>query len=40
VLVNTIGMFHPGEALTVTPEGLRLMIGVNVGAGLWLTQEG
>jgi NAD(P)-dependent dehydrogenase (short-subunit alcohol dehydrogenase family) len=37
-LVNTIGMFHPGEALTATPEDLRLMIDVNVGAALWLTQ--
>jgi NAD(P)-dependent dehydrogenase (short-subunit alcohol dehydrogenase family) len=26
VLVNTIGMFHPGEALTATPEDLRVMI--------------
>src|SRR5882724_7972351 len=31
-------MFHPGEALTATPEDLRLMIDVNVGAALWLTQ--
>jgi NAD(P)-dependent dehydrogenase (short-subunit alcohol dehydrogenase family) len=38
VLVNTIGMFHPGDALTVTPEDLRLMIDVNVGAALWMTQ--
>jgi NAD(P)-dependent dehydrogenase (short-subunit alcohol dehydrogenase family) len=38
VLVNTIGMFHPGEALTVTPEDLRLMIDVNLGPALWLTQ--
>jgi NAD(P)-dependent dehydrogenase (short-subunit alcohol dehydrogenase family) len=38
VLVNTIGMFHPGDALTVTQEDLRLMIDVNVGAALWLTQ--
>ena len=38
VLVNTIGMFHPGDALTATPEDLRLMIDVNVGAALWLTQ--
>ena len=37
-LVNTIGMFHPGEALTATPEDLRLMIDVNVGPALWLTQ--
>jgi NAD(P)-dependent dehydrogenase (short-subunit alcohol dehydrogenase family) len=38
VLVNTVGMFHPGDALTVTPDDLRLMIDVNVGAALWLTQ--
>ena len=38
VLVNTIGMYHLGEALTATPEDLRLMIDVNVGAALWLTQ--
>jgi NAD(P)-dependent dehydrogenase (short-subunit alcohol dehydrogenase family) len=38
VLVNTIGMFHPGDALTATPEDLRLMIDVNLGAALWLTQ--
>jgi NAD(P)-dependent dehydrogenase (short-subunit alcohol dehydrogenase family) len=38
VLVNTIGMFHLGEALTATPDDLRLMIDVNVGPALWLTQ--
>ena len=38
VLVNPIGMFHPGEAMTATPEDLRLMIDVNVGTALWLTQ--
>ena len=38
VLVNTIGTFRPGEALTATPGDLRLMIDVNVGAALWLTQ--
>jgi NAD(P)-dependent dehydrogenase (short-subunit alcohol dehydrogenase family) len=38
VLVNTIGMYHLGEALTATPSDLRLMIDVNVGAALWLTQ--
>jgi hypothetical protein len=38
VLVNTIGTFHPGEALTATPEDLRLMLDVNLGAALWLTQ--
>ena len=34
VLVNTIGMFHPGDALTATPEDLRLMIDVNVGGAV------
>jgi quinol monooxygenase YgiN len=31
-------VFHPGDALSVTPEDLRLMIDVNLGAALWLTQ--
>lgn len=35
VLVNAIGMFHPGDTLTATPEDLRLMIDVNLGAALW-----
>jgi NAD(P)-dependent dehydrogenase (short-subunit alcohol dehydrogenase family) len=38
VLVNTIGAYHPGDALTATPEDLRLMIDVNLGPALWLTQ--
>jgi NAD(P)-dependent dehydrogenase (short-subunit alcohol dehydrogenase family) len=38
VLVNTIGVFHPGQALTAAPADLRLMIDVNLGAALWLTQ--
>ena len=38
VLVNTIGTYRLCEALTATPEDLRLMIDVNVGAALWLTQ--
>ena len=38
VLVNTIGTYVLGEALTATPEDLRLMIDVNVGSALWLTQ--
>src|SRR5260370_4661943 len=38
VLVNTIGTYHLGAALTATPEDLRLMIEVNVGAALWLSQ--
>jgi NAD(P)-dependent dehydrogenase (short-subunit alcohol dehydrogenase family) len=38
VLVNTIGMFRPGDALAATPEALRLMIDVNLGPALWLSQ--
>jgi NAD(P)-dependent dehydrogenase (short-subunit alcohol dehydrogenase family) len=38
VLVNTIGTYHLGDALTATPEDLRLMIDVNAGTALWLTQ--
>jgi NAD(P)-dependent dehydrogenase (short-subunit alcohol dehydrogenase family) len=38
VLVNTLGTYHLGEAITATPEDLRLMIDVNLGAALWLTQ--
>jgi NAD(P)-dependent dehydrogenase (short-subunit alcohol dehydrogenase family) len=38
VLVNTLGTFVLGDALAATPDELRLMIDVNVGAALWLTQ--
>jgi NAD(P)-dependent dehydrogenase (short-subunit alcohol dehydrogenase family) len=38
VLVNTLGMFRPGDALAATPETLRLMIDVNLGPALWLSQ--
>jgi NAD(P)-dependent dehydrogenase (short-subunit alcohol dehydrogenase family) len=38
VLVNTIGAFQPGDALAATPETLRLMIDVNLGPALWLSQ--
>jgi NAD(P)-dependent dehydrogenase (short-subunit alcohol dehydrogenase family) len=38
VLVNTIGTFRLGDALTTTPETLRLMIEVNLGPALWLSQ--
>jgi NAD(P)-dependent dehydrogenase (short-subunit alcohol dehydrogenase family) len=37
-LVNTIGTFRPGDALAATPETLRLMIDVNLGPALWLSQ--
>jgi NAD(P)-dependent dehydrogenase (short-subunit alcohol dehydrogenase family) len=38
VLVNTIGTYHLGDALDATPEDFRLMIDVNAGTALWLTQ--
>ena len=38
VLVNTIGMFRPADSLSTTPETLRLMIDVNLGPALWLSQ--
>jgi NAD(P)-dependent dehydrogenase (short-subunit alcohol dehydrogenase family) len=38
VLVNTIGTFGLGEAVTATPEDLRVMMDVNLGAALWLSQ--
>jgi NAD(P)-dependent dehydrogenase (short-subunit alcohol dehydrogenase family) len=38
VLVNTIGTYHLGGALDATPEDLRLMVDVNAGTALWLTQ--
>ena len=38
VLVNTIGTYHLGDALSVTPDDLRRMIDVNLGSALWLTQ--
>ena len=38
VLVNTIGMFRLGEAVAVTPDDLRVLMDVNLGAALWLSQ--
>jgi NAD(P)-dependent dehydrogenase (short-subunit alcohol dehydrogenase family) len=38
VLVNTIGAFRPGDALSTTPEALQLMIDVNLAPALWMTQ--
>ena len=38
VLVNTIGAFDPGDELSTSPETLRLMIDVNLGPALWLSQ--
>jgi NAD(P)-dependent dehydrogenase (short-subunit alcohol dehydrogenase family) len=39
VLVNTIGAFLPADALSTAPETLRVMIDVNLGPALWLTQS-
>jgi 3-oxoacyl-[acyl-carrier protein] reductase len=38
VLVNTIGTFRLGEAVTATPEDLKVLMDVNLGAALWLSQ--
>jgi NAD(P)-dependent dehydrogenase (short-subunit alcohol dehydrogenase family) len=38
ILVNTIGAYEPGDALSVTPQALKQMMDVNLGAALWLTQ--
>jgi NAD(P)-dependent dehydrogenase (short-subunit alcohol dehydrogenase family) len=38
ILVNTIGTFELGDALTVTPQILSHLMDVNLGAALWLTQ--
>ena len=37
-LVNTIGAYQTGDALSTTPDLLRLMIDVNLGSALWLSQ--
>ena len=38
VLVNTVGAFSLGDALDTPPESLRLMLDVNLGPALWLSQ--
>jgi NAD(P)-dependent dehydrogenase (short-subunit alcohol dehydrogenase family) len=38
VLVNTIGAFRPGDTLSTNAETLRLMMDVNLGPALWLSQ--
>ena len=38
VLVNTLGTFRVGDALSTTPETLQLMMDVNLGPALWLSQ--
>ena len=38
VLVNTIGTFRLGEAVAATPEDLKVLMDVNLGTALWLSQ--
>ncbi|MCX5555580.1 SDR family NAD(P)-dependent oxidoreductase [Streptomyces sp. NBC_00038] len=38
VLVNTLGAFDLSDVFTTTPEVLRLMVDVNLGAALWMSQ--
>ena len=38
ILVNTIGTFGLGDALSATPEDLQRMVDVNLGTALWLSQ--
>ena len=38
ILVNTVGVFHLGDVLSTTPEELQLMVDVNLGTALWLSQ--
>jgi NAD(P)-dependent dehydrogenase (short-subunit alcohol dehydrogenase family) len=38
VLVNTVGAFRLADAVDTTPEMLRLMLDVNLGPALWLSQ--
>jgi NAD(P)-dependent dehydrogenase (short-subunit alcohol dehydrogenase family) len=38
IVVNTIGAFRVGDALSTTPETLQLMVDVNLGPALWMTQ--
>jgi NAD(P)-dependent dehydrogenase (short-subunit alcohol dehydrogenase family) len=38
VLVNTIGAFQPASAAETTPNLLRTMMDVNLGAALWLSK--
>jgi NAD(P)-dependent dehydrogenase (short-subunit alcohol dehydrogenase family) len=38
ILVNTIGTFLLGDAVSTTPDELHLMVDVNLGPALWLSQ--
>ena len=37
--MNTLGTFPTGDALTTTPDRLRLMIDINLGSALWLSRQ-
>lgn len=36
--MNTIGAFRAADALSTTPEALQLMVDINLGPELWMTQ--
>ena len=38
VLVNTLGVFFPGQAVDTTADQLQTMLDVNLGPALWLSQ--
>jgi NAD(P)-dependent dehydrogenase (short-subunit alcohol dehydrogenase family) len=38
ILVNTIGAYELGDAMATTPQTLRQMMDVNLGAAWWLSQ--
>jgi 3-oxoacyl-[acyl-carrier protein] reductase len=38
VLVNTIGMFRLGDAVATAPADLKVLMDVNLGTALWLSQ--
>jgi NAD(P)-dependent dehydrogenase (short-subunit alcohol dehydrogenase family) len=38
VLVNTVGTFSLGDAVSTTTDSLQLMLDVNLGPALWLSQ--
>jgi NAD(P)-dependent dehydrogenase (short-subunit alcohol dehydrogenase family) len=38
ILVNTLGAYGVGDALSATSDDLELMMNVNLGPALWLTQ--
>ena len=38
ILVNTIGTFRLGDAVSTTPDELQLLVDVNLGTAFWLSQ--